>query len=289
MEMITNNTITVFDEKQLAMQGLSDTYIRAVKKYLKSYKTVSIESIREFLLNTKAEYSSGTFVVYKQALKKWIVCNTTDLNIIAMVNTAFKEIKAPKRQRTIKDDSTVNTDVVNSMIEQSSIKTSLIIELLYASGMRVSELVGIELRNCKQVNINGTIYTNILIIGKGNKERTITINTQLFNDVRIAYSGSKYLFENSKGNHISRQYVYKVVNKTGHKVLGTNQVHPHTLRHSFATHSLVEGKQTLKSVSNYLGHSTTAITSDYYIHDSIDIDYIGGSRIRDRYVKENKA
>ncbi len=260
-------------------ESLCDTYRRVVVKYLEQYKTIDIENIKIFLAEAKAKHSSSTFVVYKQALKKWIVSNVSDLNIIARVDIAFKEMKTPKRTKAIQSDDIIDIETVKKMISRVDIKDKLIIKLLYKSGIRVSELTNIKLKDCQIVNNKNQLCVKVLIHGKCDKERYINIDTELFETIKLIFGGKEYLFESANNKPLSRQFVYKIVNRAGQRVLGTRQVHPHTLRHSFATHLLIEEQKSLKAVSSYLGHASTSITSDYYIHDSLDISDIDGINI----------
>ncbi len=270
------NVLITTDKTSLlaSTSALNSTYKRVVSKYINAYNSIDIESIKDFLTSVKENYSSSTFNVYKQAIKKWITSNVTDLNMIARIDVVFKDMKTATKTKAIKSNDVVDLDTVKSMIDRVDIKDKLIIELLYKSGLRVSELVNIKLKDCELINSNGSICVNILIHGKGNKERYINIDTDLFDRIRTAFNGKVLLFETVNHKAITRQFIYKVVNRAGKRVLGTRQVHPHTLRHSFATHLLVKENKSLKAVSNYLGHSSTSITSDYYIHDSLTINDI---------------
>ncbi len=253
---------------------LCDTYKRVVLKYLQTYDKIDLQNIEQFLSLAKEQHSSSTFCVYKQAIKKWIVTNVSDLNVIAKVDMVFKTMKTTTRTKAIQSDEIVDIETVKQMIGKVDIKDQLIIKMLYKSGIRVSELTAIKLKDCEVVNYKNGLCVKILIHGKGSKERYINIDTNLFETIKLIFAGQEYLFESVNGKALSRQFIYKVVNRAGMRVLGTKQVHPHTLRHSFATYLLIEEQKSLKAVSSYLGHASTSITSDYYIHDSLDISDI---------------
>ena len=248
------------------------TYSNAIKKYLKAYKTLSYDNIVAFLNDAKKKYSSSTVALYKAALKKYIKSSIFDLQKRAMIDIAFDDIKIASQRTMINDEHIISIDTVRSMIAKANIRDSLMIEMLFITGMRVSELINIELKNCRLVNNNDYQYINILIIGKGSKERFINISKGLFERIQKTFGNNIYLFETNNKTKYSRVFIYRIVNRAGYRVLGTKQVHPHTLRHSFATHLLINEKKSIKAVSTYLGHSSTAITSDYYIHDTLNIN-----------------
>ncbi len=245
-------------------------YASAIIKYFKHNERLDYSTILKYLNDCKGKYSNSTIALYKAALKKYIQTHIKDLNQKAILNTAFSEIKVAKSNKTITESDIVSKEVVLEMIEKSNEKDGLIIKTLFVSGMRVSELINIKLKDIKTISNNEVLYKNITIIGKGNKERTINISVELFETIREVFQGKEYLFETHNNRTYTRQYIHLIVRKAGQRVLGTKQVHPHTLRHSFATHLLVNQKQTIKAVSSYLGHSSTAITSDFYIHDSVE-------------------
>lgn len=140
------------------------------------------------------------------------------------------------------------------------------LELMYASGVRISELVNIELND---ININNSC---VKIHGKGNKERLV-----LFDDVTTHYLKkyideyrsqlirnkiNNYLFLNCYGNRISRQTFFKTIKSLAIKKNIKKNFSPHTLRHSFATHMLEDGAD-LRSIQELLGHSNISTTQIY--------------------------
>ena len=140
------------------------------------------------------------------------------------------------------------------------------LELLYATGLRVSELVGLKIIN---INLDaGYVRT----IGKGSKERMIPMGDKAIkalqiyiNDGRLSLlkaGNSPYIFLNSRGRHISRQGFWKNIKRYG--IIGgiKKRITPHRLRHSFASH-LLEGGADLRSVQIMLGHADISTTQIY--------------------------
>lgn len=139
------------------------------------------------------------------------------------------------------------------------------LELMYASGLRVSELLNLKIQ---QVNIEKGIVD---VIGKGNKERKVPTGeyalnyvVRYINEARKQNPGrnTKYLFLNRYGKPLSRQYFFKQVKKYALNAGIEEEISPHTLRHCFATHLLEQGAE-LRAVQEMLGHSNIATTQIY--------------------------
>ena len=147
----------------------------------------------------------------------------------------------------------------------SGLRDKAMLETMYSSGLRVSELLKLEKG---QVNLNKGIIT---VFGKGAKERKVPIADyavdfikQYIKEVRNKNENkeSKYLFLSKKGEPISRVYFFKQVKKYSELAGISTNVSPHTLRHSFATHLLNHGAQ-LRIVQGMLGHTNIATTQIY--------------------------
>lgn len=157
----------------------------------------------------------------------------------------------------------------------------LVVNLLYQTGMRVSELV-----NLKTTQIDFA-RTQIKVLGKGNKERVIPISEVLAKTIRLfmdesgqlfpADSGS-FLLINGKGKHPGARQLYAIVKKYLSLITTADKKSPHVLRHSFATHLTSNGAE-LNAVKELLGHSSLAATQ-VYTHNSID-------RLRDIHKKSH--
>ena len=152
-----------------------------------------------------------------------------------------------------------------NMDSLSGIRDKAMLELMYASGLRVSELLNLEKKN---INLKKEIVT---IFGKGAKERKVPMGdfakeyvVKYLNEVRGKFHGdnSKYLFLNKSGKPLSRIYFFKQIKKYASQVGIDTAISPHTLRHSFATHMLEGGAQ-LRAVQEMLGHTNIATTQIY--------------------------
>ena len=147
------------------------------------------------------------------------------------------------------------------------------LETLYSSGLRVSELIDLQLSN---------IYEDIgfiRVIGKGSKERLVPIGKEalkqitIYRDqvrvhVNIKHGQEDFLFLNRRGNKLSRVMVFMIIKDLAEKTGLKKTISPHTFRHSFATH-LIEGGADLRAVQEMLGHESITTTEIYtHVHRS---------------------
>jgi integrase/recombinase XerD len=149
-----------------------------------------------------------------------------------------------------------------------ALRDTALVELLYGAGLRVSETVGLERAG---VDLDGRI---VRCVGKGNKERIVPIGRAAAEALRRYLSrGRPYLdrrfrpelFLNAQGGPLTRAGAFLILRRTAEKAgLEPGRVHPHLLRHSFATH-LLEGGADLRSVQEMLGHADLA-TTELYLH-----------------------
>ena len=148
----------------------------------------------------------------------------------------------------------------------SYLRLQVILEILYSTGLRISELLNIKINQV--ANIRDKLYIN----GKGNKQRLVVFNKNALNLIKswikimIKHNKNKnsYLFENIQNtNVISRQQIYKDLKKLALKTnMDIKKLSPHSIRHSFASHMLNRGAD-LRSVQKLLGHSDISTTEIY--------------------------
>lgn len=155
--------------------------------------------------------------------------------------------------------------------EFESAREGLIINLLYSTGLRVSELVGL---NDTSIDRHGL---SIKVLGKGNKERIIPVSSELMESVRHYQSLRNRQFEKgsdaallvtNSGRRVYSRWVYSVVNSTLAKFTTLDKKSPHVLRHTFATHMLNKGAG-LNAIKELLGHASLAATQ-VYTHNTIE-------------------
>lgn len=181
-----------------------------------------------------------------------------------------QNIEAPKTWKRL--PNVLSFDEVEKLLETPNGETPLglrdraMIEVLYATGLRVSELVSIETKDLKSDAGFLTCF------GKGSKERIIPISgiaekmvkTYLRNSRNILLKGktSRYLFLNARGEKMSRQGFWKILKRYALQSGITKTITPHMIRHSFATHLLEHGAD-LRSVQMMLGHADISTTQIY--------------------------
>ena len=160
------------------------------------------------------------------------------------------------------------------------IRDRAILELLYACGLRVSELVGLDTDRVDLPN------AQVRVIGKGNKERRVPMGEEARERLhryssgpRQAWTGARptpAVFVNTRGKRMSRESVWKLVKRWTESAGVPERVTPHTFRHSFATH-LLEGGADLRVVQALLGHASIS-TTQLYTH-------LTGERVREVYAR----
>ncbi|MDF2946936.1 MAG: xerD [Bacillales bacterium] len=187
------------------------------------------------------------------------------------VDIDFTEnIETPKIERNLPKVLSVDEVdlLLNSLNENSPIdlRDKAMVEVLYATGLRVSELISLDLDS-----INLTMGF-IRCIGKGGKERIVplgriakaSVENYLISGrpVLLKKSNSNAMFLNQRGKRLTRQGFWKILNIIQRKVGLSTNISPHTLRHSFATHLLENGAD-LRSVQEMLGHADISTTQIY--------------------------
>jgi integrase/recombinase XerD len=164
--------------------------------------------------------------------------------------------------------------------EPAGIRDRAILELLYACGLRVSELVGLDTDRVDLPNLA------VRVIGKGNKERRVPMGEEARERLhryatgpRAEWAGTRptpAVFVSSRGRRMSRESVWRLVRRWAEVAGVRHRVTPHTFRHSFATH-LLEGGADLRVVQSLLGHASIS-TTQLYTH-------LTGERVREVYAR----
>ena len=153
-----------------------------------------------------------------------------------------------------------------------SLRDKAMLELLYSTGARVSELINLNALDISTTSNNGEVSTTVKLKGKGHKERVVPIGSfavKAVNDYLtrsrpslLKVSTQRSLFLNQRGGRLSRQSAWNVVAASAKRVGLTEQVTPHSMRHSFATH-LLDGGADIRVVQELLGHASVTTTQIY--------------------------
>ena len=181
----------------------------------------------------------------------------------------FNRINNPKKDKYLpkflKDEEANKIFEVCKYDTPINQRNSVIIELLYATGIRVSELVNIKISD---IDIN---ERTIKVVGKGSKERMVIFNNHTKKAIEIYLNdgyhefnklSSGYLILNKDGNKLSERYIRNIINKLVTKAGLDIKISPHTFRHTFATDMLEDGSD-LMTVKELLGHESLNTTSIY--------------------------
>ena len=183
-----------------------------------------------------------------------------------------ESLGSPRVGRTLpkflpKEDVTLLLDTAYKSGSNEGQRDAVIMELLYATGLRVGELVSLDLQD---VDLSESY---IRCMGKGSKERIVHLYPKALEELRrylksarIALLGHRRtepsLFVNHRGDRLTRQWVWTILKPYGRKAGIEQNITPHTLRHSFATHLLQNGAS-LRHVQELLGHSSISTTQVY--------------------------
>ena len=156
--------------------------------------------------------------------------------------------------------------------DRISLRDKAMLELLYSTGARVSELINLNALDISTTSNNGEVSTTVKLKGKGGKERVVPIGSYAVKAVNdyltrsrpslLKVSTQRSLFLNQRGGRLSRQSAWNVVAASAKRVGLTEQVTPHSMRHSFATH-LLDGGADIRVVQELLGHASVTTTQIY--------------------------
>jgi len=238
------------------------------KKGIADPRSAVPETVVEFLVQIKGEGLSANSMnrslaalrgFYKFLLQEKLV----DQSPLANIELAKVWMRLP---------DTVSKEEMNLILSQPgeqtplALRDSAMLELLYATGLRVSELAGLTMNS-----INWQVGF-LTVMGKGSKERVVPIGKTAYDSVRryvdearpklVKSKTTDVLFLNRFGSVFTRQGLWKIIIHYAQKAGLQKNVHPHTFRHSFASH-LLEGGADLRAVQVMLGHSDISTTQIY--------------------------
>lgn len=257
---------------------------------LKKFNTF-LNKINKNSINVKKEDINNYFSqLYDESLESKSISHSVStlksfykyLTINKIINSnPLDSIKLPKIKKTIpKSLSMEEVDILLNIEvnDKYSSRNKAMLELMYATGLRVSELVNLKLQD---IDLNNCL---IRIIGKGNKERIIPVGDyaleatklylNLYRDSFLKGKVNDYLFVTSQNKPMTRQQFFKIIKKLALELNIKTDFSPHTLRHSFATHLLDNGAD-LRSIQEFLGHTSISTTQVY--------TYVSKEKIREKY------
>jgi integrase/recombinase XerD len=288
--------------------------IQGFKSYLQLERSLSgntveayqrdIEQLRSFIESTSGEQSpigikTNQLKEFIQEVAELGLSPASQSRMVSGIRSFYKYLlledkietdpsellELPRIGRKLPD--TLSNEEVVAMIENIDLSSAegernrAILETLYGSGLRVTELVNLKISN---------IYFNdgiMRILGKGDKERLVPLGgiaakriSTYINEVRIhsliQKGAEDFVFLNNRGNHLSRVMIFNIVRKAAVNAEIKKNISPHTLRHSFATELIQRGAD-LRAVQDMLGHESIT-TTEIYTH--LDRDYLRSNIIQ---------
>ena len=233
------------------------------------WEGVDEDMMSQYLLHLHALEYSDTTRARKVASSKSLFNFLVDEGIVTRDPT--ENISSPRIGRSLPD--TLSADEVDSLLVSASkqetsdgMRDQAMFEILYASGLRVTELVSLNIADLDLEQ--GTVRC----LGKGSKERLIPVHSgavailrRYIDEARPSFiknTTERALFMNRRGQRLSRQGFWLILKAQSKRAGITKKITPHTLRHSFATH-LLQGGAPLRHVQELLGHSSITTTQVY--------------------------
>ena len=233
-----------------------------------NFKNIEYSDLRFYLMYLKDEKKENNSSIDRKlsALRgfyKFLATEKiTDNNAFSLVTGLKKEKKLPRYFEYNELEELFKVPDLRTALGQ---RDQLILEMLYATGLRVGELVSVKVSD---IDLGSRV---ILVLGKGNKERRVTYGDYCHDALKLYLSdgylklnktGSGYLFLNNNGEVITERGIRYILDRVIRKTSLNKSISPHVLRHSFATHLLNEGCDLL-TVQKLLGHESISATQIY--------------------------
>lgn len=214
------------------------------------------------------DHSPASLVPMLAAVKKALrgaAHELTSAREASAFSEALRTIKAPKQATgKVRRSFILTPQEERAALERMTVRDKALFRFLMATGCRISEALAVKLADCE---LDGNMV-RVPVFGKGAKAREVRIGTGLWTEITAVYAGRVWLFETSGGKAMTRDYAYRRISEAVKLATGKD-FSPHGCRHTFATRAIQRtGK--LKAVSEYLGHATTSITMDLYVHESLE-------------------
>ena len=270
---LSDNSIKSYDydlvlfKNFLVANKINDTPFNCKSETIKNYlyKSFSDKKSRSQARSISAIKSFFNYLIFEGYIKESPISN----------------IEAPKQEKKL--PVVLTEDEIKNLINSIDLnhdfgqRNKTIIEILYGTGIRVSELVNLKLSNI-------FFKENIIkVIGKGNKERfvplgeiascemKIYINDR--NRLKIDSKSSDILFLNRYGRRLTRSMIFKIISDASKRIGLDKKISPHTLRHSFATHLIKNGAD-LRTIQLILGHESITTTEIYTHLDTLHLEEV---------------
>ena len=286
--MKIKDSIDEFSRYLLIDKGYSnntiESYRRDLEKFLKFFNNCDISNIDINRLKEYVKYLNENNLNEKSIARN-ISCLKSYykfLNIEKIISdNPISGVYMPKVRKNLPNvlsENDIDKLLDINLVDNYSYRNKAMIELMYSSGLRVSELVNLKLEDIDLID------DIVRIFGKGSKERIIPIG-ELAHDYLNKYiyeyrkymlknKPCEYLFLNNHGNKMTRQGFFKILKNIAKEKGIKCEISPHTLRHSFASHLLKHGAD-LRTIQELLGHSDVTTTQVY--------THISNEQLRENY------
>ncbi len=270
---LSDNSIKSYDfdlilfKKFLDLNKIKDTPLNCKSETIKNYlyKNLSDKKSRSQARSISALKSFFNYLVFEGLIK----------------DSPISNIEAPKLERKLPE--VLTEDEINQLIKSVDLnhvfgqRNKTIIEVLYGTGIRVSELVNLQLSN---IFFKESI---LKVNGKGDKERFVPLGKiasteiktyiNIRDKMKIDSKNTDILFINRYGRKLTRSMIFKIITDASKSIGLEKKISPHTLRHSFATHLLKNGAD-LRTIQLILGHESITTTEIYTHLDTFHLEEV---------------
>ena len=242
-----------------------ETFIKYFKNK-KSLKKINRNDINDYITFLSNNLSTKSVSRHISSLKTFYKYLLLDNYVSVSPATHLKVPKLAKSLPKILSEEEVDKLLDVKLTDDYSYRNKAMLELMYSSGLRVSELI-----NLKATDIDFEMNL-VRVYGKGSKERIVPLGDYALDALReyinnhrgglLKKQATDYLFLNSRGTNMTRQAFFKIIKKQAFEAGIKSEISPHTLRHSFASHLLTHGAD-LRTIGELLGHADVSSTQIY--------------------------
>ena len=286
------NELQVIDKKQKNIESIKKAHWMALSKNSRIAYQKDNDIFFEFIKKNPSEIEPSDILKFIKHLKEEGLRPTTINRKIASLSKFFSVMIAAGEisknpVSVLRDIKPIHTKVNREVKVSLSIddirkatkydstdefhikRCCVIIKVLAHTGMRISELIGIERKDIEVYDKN---HYRARVLGKGNKERFVFISTDLMQEINALWKDKEdlSLFYSKKKSPYFRQSLWRLINRRFKDTCGID-VHPHTLRHFFITYKISIEKQDIYAVSRYVGHADVSTTLSMYVDTSLEI------------------
>ena len=264
---LSDHTILSYDNDLKQFESFFKTYSTN-----KEIKTTDKRAIRSWIVELSLKNLSPKSINRKIATLKSFFKFLIKRKVIEInPSTNITSLKTDQKIPNFLKEKDVNFLFDNLILEKNfnGERDMMILELLYGTGIRISELINLKTRN---INLP---KKEMKIMGKRKKERIIPLHQQIINQIKKYLdkkneikSTHEFLLCTNKGKKLYPMLIYRIVKKHLSSLINSKKYNPHLLRHTFATHILNKGGD-LNSIKDLLGHESLAATQ-IYTHNSIE-------------------